>query len=83
MQETLATVVSAAATSICASDIATVVEATGTVSVPALIITIVNSALFIFNAGVQIYKKIKVLKEEAKKKQEDNTNNDGRAESGN
>ena len=70
--------VSSIATALGASDFIQFIQATGDISVPSLVITVLNSVILIINAGIAIYKKIKALKDndkEAEKKEGDKSNN--------
>lgn len=80
--ETVGTVCSAIGTTVCASDMATVLEQTGTVSVPAVVVTVLNCLILAVNAGIAIYKKIRDLRNEDRQNKEDSGKNgiDGRAE---
>lgn len=68
--EILTTAVSAVGTTICASDISTILEQTGTVSVPAIVVTTLNCLILLVNTGIAIYKKIRDIKRENKRLEE-------------
>lgn len=69
--EIIATAGAAVGTTLGASEVTTILEQTGTVSVPTLVVTILNVVMLTVNTGIAIYKKIRDLKAENKKKEED------------
>lgn len=74
--EILCTAVSAVGVTAGANDMATILEATGTVSVPAVVVTAVNVTILLVNAGIAIYKKIKALKTEIKHSEQEEAEED-------
>lgn len=77
--EVIATASAAVGTTISATDTAAILEQTGNLSLPSLIVTILNVVILAVNAGIAIYKKIRDLKAENKKddkeeEREDNNN---------
>lgn len=63
-----------------ATDMAAIINTTGEVSVPTIVVTVINCVMLAVNAGIAIYKKIRALKNEKKgnddKKDGDNNGND-------
>lgn len=59
-----------------ATDMATIMNTTGEVSIPTIVVTVINCVMLIVNAGIAIYKKIRALKNEKKddSEEEDNGN---------
>lgn len=58
-----------------ATDMATIMNTTGEVSIPTIVVTVINCVMLIVNAGIAIYKKIRALKNEKKDDNEENKNN--------
>lgn len=76
--EAIGTACAAVGTTMGAGEVTTILEQTGTVSVPAVVVTVLNCVILAVNAGIAIYKKIRDLKNENKKNAEDGKEDSGK-----
>lgn len=76
--EIIMTATSAVGATMGASDMAAIMENTGEVSIPAIVVTVINCLMLVVNAGIAIYKKICALKDEKKKKENKKEEEEGK-----